>query len=254
MPFDFPSGALVGDEYTSGNVTYVWNGFAWDLKSGGAMTDYVQKAGDVMTGNLEVIAPAKVFAKGNPPAGTGLVSLAGGDVNRTGMIEFLSPSGPRLARFGWGTATEIEFQFENGNTGIRMINGGIHWGVDSAVADKYDLSKGICLYGYGGTPYGFSVSASSLNYLCPSAAGHKFSCGTKSCFEIYDDTVYVNCNFTVNGVITDNLGAKMPTQADIAPLLQRIEKLEAEVATLRRPPPVPTPSRPTPQPPRRNLR
>jgi hypothetical protein len=52
MPFDFPAAPAAGDEYTSGGITYVWSGTTWDIEGGGAMTDYVLKAGDVMLGAL----------------------------------------------------------------------------------------------------------------------------------------------------------------------------------------------------------
>lgn len=35
MAFDFPSSPNLGDQYTSGGVTYEWNGYAWDSVGGG---------------------------------------------------------------------------------------------------------------------------------------------------------------------------------------------------------------------------
>jgi hypothetical protein len=53
MAFDFPLTPTVGDEYTLNGVSYVWTGETWDVKSTTtAMTDYVLKAGDTMTGPL----------------------------------------------------------------------------------------------------------------------------------------------------------------------------------------------------------
>jgi hypothetical protein len=54
MAFDFPAAPVLNDEYTSGGVTYVFNGQGWTLKaSGGAVTDlWVDVTGDTMTGAL----------------------------------------------------------------------------------------------------------------------------------------------------------------------------------------------------------
>lgn len=52
MAFDFPTSPTVGDTYTSGGVTYRWDGVAW---VGGPIVDagaYVLKAGDTMSGPL----------------------------------------------------------------------------------------------------------------------------------------------------------------------------------------------------------
>jgi hypothetical protein len=232
--FNFPDAPTMGQVHTESGVEYVWDGAVWNLASGGDLSLYVRKAGDTMTGHLEAISPAKLIAKGTPAVGTGMASLLGGDNARTGMIEFYSPAAQRLARLGWGTATEIEFQFENGCGGLRMKNGGIHWGTDAVAVDKFDLTEGICLYGFGSgqSQYGFVVTSNSLNYVGPAAAGHKFSCGSKSVFEVYDDTVYVNGNFTVNGVITDNLTGR-EVFTEMRTLREQLVALQAEVAALK---------------------
>jgi len=62
MAFDFPSSPTVGATYTSGGVTYTWDGQAW---KGGPIADsgaFVQKAGDTMAGTL-AIAPASGVAQ-----------------------------------------------------------------------------------------------------------------------------------------------------------------------------------------------
>lgn len=61
MAFDFPNAPTVGATYTSGGVTYTWDGTAW---KGGPIADagmYVAKAGDTMSGNLTIDPPS-----GNP--------------------------------------------------------------------------------------------------------------------------------------------------------------------------------------------
>ena len=54
--FDFPSNPTVGQEYTSGGVTYIWNGYGWSVgtagSGGGGTGNYVLKTGDTMTGPL----------------------------------------------------------------------------------------------------------------------------------------------------------------------------------------------------------
>ena len=39
MGFNFPSTPTNGQEYTSGGVTYVWNGYGWDMKANDAPSD-----------------------------------------------------------------------------------------------------------------------------------------------------------------------------------------------------------------------
>jgi Chaperone of endosialidase len=58
--FDFPATPVTGDEYTSGGITYVFTGTVWDIASGGSMTDYVLKAGDTMTGPLNMAAGSQL--------------------------------------------------------------------------------------------------------------------------------------------------------------------------------------------------
>jgi hypothetical protein len=39
MGFNFPGGPSVGQEFTSGGATYVWNGYGWATKSSDAPSD-----------------------------------------------------------------------------------------------------------------------------------------------------------------------------------------------------------------------
>lgn len=186
MAFDFPNAPTVGQEFISGGATYTWTGLVWDLGGSGTVDEKVDKAGDTMTGTLTVIAPAVVTAKGIPFETCGRVELQGGSSARTGILGFFAPKAAagdpevRLARFGWGTATELELQFENGCTGLRLLAGGIHIGNDSAVTDKFNFAKGLCLYGYGGaSQFGFTITSGTLNYIVQNAGNfHDFWCGT----------------------------------------------------------------------------
>ena len=65
MAIDFPASPSLNDTFASGGVTYTWDGTVW-VASGSAA--YVQKAGDTMSGNLEI--------------GTGI------DLNTNGSAEF----------------------------------------------------------------------------------------------------------------------------------------------------------------------
>jgi hypothetical protein len=58
MAFDFPSNPVLDQVYTSGGVTYTWNGYAWvkGSSTAGATGDFVLKAGDTMTGFLTLSA------------------------------------------------------------------------------------------------------------------------------------------------------------------------------------------------------
>ena len=88
MPFDFPSNPPAGTTHTEFGVDYVWDGSVWNLAGGGALTDYVLKAGDTMTGPLvaQIGAPGgvKVIAS---DAAHGHVHLSGGAGDRTGKCK-----------------------------------------------------------------------------------------------------------------------------------------------------------------------
>lgn len=51
MAFNFPSAPVVGQEYTSGSVTYIWNGYGWMAEP---IPDFVNVEGDTMTGALTI--------------------------------------------------------------------------------------------------------------------------------------------------------------------------------------------------------
>jgi hypothetical protein len=51
MAIDFPASPTNGQTFTSGGMTYVYNGTGWTVK-GGTTLDWVLKAGDTMTGAL----------------------------------------------------------------------------------------------------------------------------------------------------------------------------------------------------------
>ena len=73
MAFDFPSNPAVDDEFidTATGATYRWNSFAWARKKaqgGAAASDFVLKAGDTMTGPLQLpiadpVAPTQATNK-----------------------------------------------------------------------------------------------------------------------------------------------------------------------------------------------
>jgi Chaperone of endosialidase len=51
MAMNFPNNPLLGQEFTSGNVTYIWNGYGWSVQG---LPDFVDVAGDTMTGDLKI--------------------------------------------------------------------------------------------------------------------------------------------------------------------------------------------------------
>jgi hypothetical protein len=67
MALDFPSSPSVNDTYSSGGVTYTWDGTVW-VSSG--PVGFVQKAGDTMTGPLVVEGDVQMASlNGNQLAG-----------------------------------------------------------------------------------------------------------------------------------------------------------------------------------------
>src|SRR5215471_13498318 len=61
MAFDFPSSPTLNQVYTSGGVTYVYNGQGWTLQPSFDPTEFVLKAGDTMSGSLSIIATTPVL-------------------------------------------------------------------------------------------------------------------------------------------------------------------------------------------------
>lgn len=65
MAFDFPASPTVGQEYTSGSVTFIWNGNGWTVKASVDPSTVVKKSGDTMTGDLEIskVSPLLLLRK-----------------------------------------------------------------------------------------------------------------------------------------------------------------------------------------------
>jgi hypothetical protein len=196
--FDFPNAPVVGDTYTSGSTTYVWDGIVWSLESAGTASDYVLRVGDTMTGKL----------------------------------------------------------------GFGMV----------AIADPTDLSKHIALYDSPTAPFGFSITTNTINVVSPhtvsfNVAGAERASVKNDGFRVYGN-MSVSGSVTANGHFTSNAGADFhnPSGAAInvhdnyiigvitggggsdatsktyvdtndglleARLMERITKLESEVAQLR---------------------
>jgi hypothetical protein len=101
MAFDFPSPATNGQVYTSGGVTYQYNGYAWIITGGGGggsvSGDYVLKTGDVMSGFLTLNAAptaamhaapkSYVDSRATPPGGLDGQAL----VSQTGVATWGAP-------------------------------------------------------------------------------------------------------------------------------------------------------------------
>jgi hypothetical protein len=59
MAFNFPNNPVLNDEHTEFGTTYYWSGVAWRRKA--QLVDYVQTAGDTMTGDLTISKVSPVF-------------------------------------------------------------------------------------------------------------------------------------------------------------------------------------------------
>jgi hypothetical protein len=115
MSFDFPSNPPAGTIHTEAGVEYVWSGEVWNLASGGDQTDYVLKAGDVMTGPLTIADNAGLYVR-SAPAGSvsqGLMLTRDTDNEMIGAI-----------RMTWvdnlGGEAAMEFWTKNGGYGHLM--------------------------------------------------------------------------------------------------------------------------------------
>lgn len=180
MAFDFPPATTAGTEYTSGGITYVWSGSAWEIKSGGAMGDYVAKAGDTMTGalNLKRTAAGAVVINGVNESGGKTCDIRVGGGGTEGTWEFWTENG------GWSTACAFSTTIGSGGGGIWVrsagitMDGGMRFGSRVAPAPT-DLTGHITLYG---THFGFSITSSTLNYV--SSLNHNFYSGTALVYTI----------------------------------------------------------------------
>jgi hypothetical protein len=220
--FDFPTAPIVGAEYTSAGVTYVFTGLTWDIK-GGDLSDYVLKAGDAMTGPLTV---------GSANAGWSYVRLATGNATQGGLVEWYNQDATRKAYIGWGDPTNINFELESAvnlninNGDVRMGNGNIWLNnanssirfTDAYTINASDAAGGIMYRANGGWNY------------------HDFWAGTTKRFSVHGS----GC--TVWGTYTDSLAADLPESvaegggtdivAALAALTVKIKQLEAQVAAL----------------------
>ena len=212
MAFDFPENPAVGDEYVSGGATYTWTGTTWDLGGVPTAGDFVEKAGDTMTGTL--------FGTNIRSIGDGTVGqlwMSAGDTTRTGNLEWRMVDGARQAYMGWALKSDwISFKTEDSCKGLYMTGGadlfmgdgsGIHWGNTSAQTDVNNFSEGICLYGYGSTSqFGFCVTSGTLNASVQNAA-NKFdvNIGGATQLRVQQGTSYIYSNLACAGTITSTV-------------------------------------------------
>ena len=213
MSFNFPDAPVVGDEYTTVDASYIYDGDVWSIKQGGDITDYVMKSGDTVTGLLTFTDPVGVRVVGDQ-SGTplGTIELMAGAAAQKGGVGLFAPDGIRHALIGWGSASEVELRCE-ANTKWKVSGGllmadakGIHWGSNSAVTDKLDFSKGICLYGYAGpSQFGFTITSGTLNYIVQNEGNkHEFWVGSKKALVIEDMEIRP-INKIIGTTITDGL-------------------------------------------------
>lgn len=204
MAFDFPDAPVIGDVFTSGGSTYTWTGSVWDLGGVPTAGDFVEKAGDTMTGGIKMVGDGTV----------GQLWLSQGGTTQNGIIEFRAADGTRAGYFGWGDATNIDlklegaaaFRIDGGNIYMQGA-GGIHYGNNSAVTSITDFSKGICLYGYGGTSqFGLCITSGTLN-LSVQNAGNKIdlNVGTSTQLRVQQGTSNMYSNFHCAGSITSGV-------------------------------------------------
>ena len=219
MAFDFPSAPTVGDIHTEAGVDYQYAGNGvWDLAGGGMMTDYVLKAGDTMTGRLNIDFTGSDSLCIRSAAGIKTLSLNASASPHAGLIEFWNPANgtTRQGYIGYGSLTGavaanyININPEGGKVhinggGLAMQDGaGIHWGSTSAKSSHTDLSEGICLYGWGGTSkFGFNITSGTLGYCVENASNrHCFTVGGVEKVVVNSSGMEVKGNIVGTGNIT----------------------------------------------------
>jgi len=104
MAFDFPTSPTNGQEYTSGSVTYVFNGTGWGVKPATVAGDYVLKTGDTMTGSLKVTALDPSFTA-NKTTLSGHESIFAGQTN--GVTRWYMVLGTNAAETGGNVGSDF---------------------------------------------------------------------------------------------------------------------------------------------------
>jgi len=120
MAFDFPDSPAVDEEYTSGGVSYFWTGTTWDLATVGTVADKVDKAGDTMTGPLEMTGAAAIhwdtsgvvtgqhdLSKGIALYGYGTTSQFGWNIT-SGTLNHIVQSASNKHNFIVGTENKLQ--------------------------------------------------------------------------------------------------------------------------------------------------
>ena len=227
MAFDFPSNPAPGDEYASGGATYFWTGTTWDLQTAGTIADKVDKAGDTMTGQLNInrdTSAGEWSIAIAPDNGLKTMTLSPSSTPHSGIIEFWMPDGvTRRGYIGYGAGTDVATNYLNINpeggkihingAGLAMQeNAGIHWGNTSARSNPLELNEGICLYGWGTTSkFGFSITSGTLNYVVENVGNiHCFRVGAENVMDIRSDGVRIpggNLNVTGTSSFTGAISA-----------------------------------------------
>jgi len=198
MAFDFPDSPAVGDEYVSGGATYTWTGLVWDLGGSATIDDKVDKAGDTMTGVLNFTAGgvspfrALSFKKSDGAATDAYINLVV-PAAEEGILEFWTANGGYSSAWCFKTTIANPPGIAVNNGGIVMDAGPIRWASNSAVATVTDFTKGICLYGWGGSSkFGFTITSGTLNYVVENAANkHNFAVGTENKLQIQSVGLFI---------------------------------------------------------------
>ena len=207
MAFEFPSSPLVGDEFAAGGATYTWTGDTWDLGSAAVSTDYVLKAGDTMTGVLQV-DPLNGAVGGN-------VQLSGQTSgNITGFVSFHKEDGGRAGYVGAAAGTRLRLTVDTPFIGWDL-NGGLNFG-SVAVTDQNDCRRHLKLWNNTADDakgFGLNISSGRMNYAVNSTTNmHCFMCGDTQAYMI--DTTGASGNMISGTSFIDRSLLDDPTLAD----------------------------------------
>jgi hypothetical protein len=205
--FDFPAAPLVGDEYTSGGVTYIFTGTVWDLKSGGSLTDFVLKAGDTMTGPLNM-APGSQLTFGAQVAGsysdlTKHIELYSGTngmgINTTvnGQFNFTLKNAAHAFNFFVGAENVMNVKAD----GLRIPGGNLNVTGTGTFADKVMIASAAADIGYfiGDAWHGMKFNGSNTLQFC----------------EYHDRFEWKHTNTTNNVVRMSLYGGNLSVQGNI---------------------------------------
>lgn len=233
MAFDFPSSPAIGQIYSSGGVSYVWNGYGWTKQAtaDSASKSYVDtqdalrvaKAGDTMSGDLTIQKDSPTLILNSPGAAANNQILG----YRTSTLRWKTQFGNLQSETGADAGSDFEItRYSDGGSlnsalYLKRSNGNVGFGTTTPgyiniagvhCVTNYALSSYSVFEAATGQADGDGVAAGAYTFMAPNSVS-----GTnKNAGGMYGYT---------SGATAGNRGGKLVffTKADGGGLQQALE-------------------------------